>query len=196
MTCSRTTGKSNLHVKERSRRRTKVNDENKIKKQKEKDKVLGANIIFGLDNGATGTISCIIPYSKDDIDIYFDKTFAIVEDDYQKDSQKIARIDWKKLKDWFEKIIKKSVNCYIKKYSFDKSSVKIAVIMERPMINSTRFKQSKNAARAFESTLVVLEMLRTKRELHHNRFKEVAALLLWKRHNRHRLEKRVSRQGN
>ena len=31
--------------------------------------------------------------------------------------------------------------------------------MERPMINADRFKQSKNAARAFESTLMVLEML-------------------------------------
>ena len=31
--------------------------------------------------------------------------------------------------------------------------------MERPMINSERFKQSKNAARAFEATLIVLEML-------------------------------------
>lgn len=31
--------------------------------------------------------------------------------------------------------------------------------MERPMINADRFKQSKNAARAFESTIMVLEML-------------------------------------
>ena len=37
--------------------------------------------------------------------------------------------------------------------------MKIAVVMERPMINAERFKQSKNAARAFEATLIVLEML-------------------------------------
>jgi len=106
-----------------------------------------------------GTVSCIVPYSKDDIDIYFDKTFANIENDYQKDSQKIARIDWEKLKEWFSNILKKSTKHYIKKYGFNKTNVKVSVIMERPMINADRFKQSKNAARAFEATLVVLEML-------------------------------------
>jgi len=109
--------------------------------------------------GRHGTVSCIVPYSENDIDIYFDKTFANLEDDYQKDSQKIARIDWKKLKDWFSGILKKSIRHYIKKYGFSKTDVKVSVILERPMINSDRFKQSKNAARAFEATLVVLEML-------------------------------------
>lgn len=109
-----------------------------------------------------GTISCIIPYSKNDIEIYFDKTFANIEDDYQKDTQKIARIDWQKLKDWFSKILKHAIRNYIKKYSFEKTNIKVSVIMERPMINAERFKQSKNAARAFEATLVVLEMLSLK----------------------------------
>lgn len=48
---------------------------------------------------------------------------------------------------------------YTRKYRLDKADVKASVIMERPMINAERFKQSKNAARAFEATLVVLEML-------------------------------------
>ena len=130
-----------------------------IKKRRDDDleKVLNSDIIFGLDNGATGTISCLIPYDKNNIKIYFEKTFSHVDLDYQKDINYIARIDWEKLKDWFNKIIKKARTNYIRKYN--KEDIKISVILERPMINADRFKQSKNAARAFESTLMVLEML-------------------------------------
>lgn len=107
--------------------------------------------------GATGTIACIIPYSEKDIEIYFDKTFANLEMDYQKDLQKIARIDWEKLRNWCNNIIESAKSNYIKKYNLN--DVKIAVVLERPMINADRFKQSKNAARAFEAMLIVLEML-------------------------------------
>ena len=100
-----------------------------------------------------------MPYSKDDIEIFFERTFNNIEDDYQKDQQKIARIDWRKLKDWFEGVLKHSIKNYNKKYSLNSEDVKIVVVLERPMINAERFKQSKNAARAFEATLIVLEML-------------------------------------
>ena len=109
--------------------------------------------------GATGTISCIVPYSDDNIEIFFDKTFANLETDYQKDLQKIARIDWEKLRDWFAKIIKNAKTNYIKKYGLNDEQIKVAIVLERPMINADRFKQSKNAARAFESMIIVLEML-------------------------------------
>ena len=106
-----------------------------------------------------GTVSCIVPYSKDDIDVFFAKTFANIEDNYQKDLHKIARIDWQSLRDWFTGILSKAYKTYIKKYKLEKESIKVGVILERPMINASRFKQSNNASRAFEATLIVLEML-------------------------------------
>lgn len=149
--------KSNLDIKNQKRKRKKVSSLIKKRRDDDLEKVLNSDIIFGLDNGATGTVSCLIPYDKNDIKIYFEKTFSHVDLDYQKDINYIARIDWVKLKDWFNNIIKKARTNYIKKYN--KEEIKISVILERPMINADRFKQSKNAARAFESTLMVLEML-------------------------------------
>lgn len=152
--------KSNLNIKARKRRQKKIRESIKNRINRNIEIMKNADVIFGLDNGATGTISCIVPYDESNCDIYFDKTFANLENDYQKDSQKIARIDWEKLKKWFEKIIKKSKSIYYKKYN--KKEIKISIVLERPMINVERFKQSKNAARAFESTLVVIEMLKLK----------------------------------
>ena len=149
--------KSNLDIKNQKRKRKKVSSLIKKRRDDDLEKVLNSDVIFGLDNGATGTVSCLIPYDKNDIKIYFEKTFSHVDLDYQKDINYIARIDWEKLKDWFNKIIKKARTNYIRKYN--KEDIKISVILERPMINADRFKQSKNAARAFESTLMVLEML-------------------------------------
>ena len=149
--------KSNMDIKNQKRKRKKVSSLIKKRRDDDLEKVLNSDIIFGLDNGATGTISCLIPYDKNNIKIYFEKTFSHVDLDYQKDINYIARIDWEKLKDWFNKIIKKARTNYIRKYN--KEDIKISVILERPMINADRFKQSKNAARAFESTLMVLEML-------------------------------------
>ena len=149
--------KSNLDIKNQKRKRKKVSSLIKKRRDDDLEKVLNSDVIFGLDNGATGTVSCLIPYNKNDIKIYFEKTFNHVDLDYQKDINYIARIDWEKLKDWFNKIIKKARTNYIRKYN--KEDIKISVILERPMINADRFKQSKNAARAFESTLMVLEML-------------------------------------
>ena len=149
--------KSNLDIKNQKRKRKKVSSLIKKRRDDDLEKVLNSDVIFGLDNGATGTVSCLIPYDKNDIKIYFEKTFNHVDLDYQKDINYIARIDWEKLKDWFNKIIKKAKTNYIRKYN--KEDIKISVILERPMINADRFKQSKNAARAFESTLMVLEML-------------------------------------
>lgn len=149
--------KSNLDIKNQKRKRKKVSSLIKKRRDDDLEKVLNSDVIFGLDNGATGTVSCLIPYDKNNIKIYFEKTFSHVDLDYQKDINYIARIDWEKLKDWFNKIIKKAKTNYIRKYN--KEDIKISVILERPMINADRFKQSKNAARAFESTLMVLEML-------------------------------------
>ena len=105
-----------------------------------------------------GTIACIVLYPGGNSDAYFQKTFAIYENDYQKALQKIARIDWQKLKDWFLSIIVIAKN-KLMEMGKKEDEIKIAVVIERPMINAERFKQSKNAARAFESTIMVLEMV-------------------------------------
>ena len=93
--------KSNLDIKNQKRKRKKVSSLIKKRRDDDLEKVLNSDIIFGLDNGATGTISCLIPYDKNNIKIYFEKTFSHVDLDYQKDINYIARIDWEKLKDWF-----------------------------------------------------------------------------------------------
>ena len=99
-----------------------------------------------------GTIAAIVASSP--VEVFFKLTPAMYEKDYQKSmNQKIARIDWASLKSWFEDVISES------EVILKKTELKICVLLERPMINAERFKQSKNAARAFEATLIVLEML-------------------------------------
>ena len=36
---------------------------------------------------------------------------------------------------------------------------KILVVLERPMVNPSRFKASKSALRAYEATLIILELI-------------------------------------
>ena len=47
------TDKSNLSIKKRKKAREKVISDEKAKRKLELEKIKGANIIFGLDNGAT-----------------------------------------------------------------------------------------------------------------------------------------------
>jgi hypothetical protein len=141
--------KSNLKVKVRSKKKIQQNTESKNRRAKEKDICKGANVIFGLDNGVTGSISCILP-SQNYIDYL--ETPAITCNDYTQEIKKINRIDIYALKDWFEKHINFAKTLY-------KDEIKVIVILERPMVNSQRFRQSLIAVRAFEATLIVLEML-------------------------------------
>lgn len=151
--------KSNLNITRKKKRSRKLKAISSSRKASNNAKIKGANIIFGLDNGATGTISCIVKYPDNKYDIFFQKTPAYNTLDYQQTIQHIARIDWKKLKEWFEKILKQIKDNYNKNYNIEEKDIKPLIVLERPMINADRFKQSKNAARAFEATLIVLEML-------------------------------------
>ncbi|WP_413854047.1 hypothetical protein [Candidatus Ruminimicrobium bovinum] len=151
--------KSNLNIKKRKSRNKKIKSITSSRRMSNNAKIAGANIIFGLDNGATGTISCIVKYPNNDYDIFFQKTPSYTALDYQQSIQYIARIDWKKLKYWFEDILKQVKDNYYKNYNVEEKDLKPLIVLERPMINADRFKQSKNAARAFEATLIVLEML-------------------------------------
>lgn len=134
--------KSNLKIKERNRKNLKISTIKNERKRKKNELISNADIIFGLDNGSTGTISCI---NKIDKKLSFRKTPSKTELDYTQDIKYISRIDVNKLKQWF----------------IDNSSLtyKNVVILERPMKNPTRFEQSIAACRAFEATLIVLEEL-------------------------------------
>lgn len=150
--------KSNLNISKRKKTVKKTKEINISRKNANKEKCEDANIIFGLDNGATGTISSIVKFPDNSFKIFFQKTPSFITLDYQQSIQHIARIDWKKLKNWFENILNEIKNDYNKKYNVD-INLKPLIILERPMINADRFKQSKNAARAFEATLIVLELI-------------------------------------
>jgi hypothetical protein len=150
--------KSNLNITKRKKAVNKNKSVISSRKTANDIKCKDVNIIFGLDNGATGTISSIVQYPDNSFDIFFQKTPSYNVMDYQQNIQYIARIDWKKLKNWFETILNLVKDNYYKKYKID-IDLKPLVVLERPMINADRFKQSKNAARAFEATLIVLEML-------------------------------------
>ena len=141
--------KSNLHIKEKKKKDSKIAAIKSERKKLRNDLISNANLIFGLDNGSTGTISCI---NKVDGTISFMKTPSRVELDYTQDIKYINRIDTVELKKWFENNISlmKDDNRFI------------IVILERPMKNPTRFEQSISACRAFEATLIILEELNLK----------------------------------
>jgi hypothetical protein len=81
-----------------------------------------------------GTVSCILPEHLDYIDII--ETPVIESDNYTQDVQKINRINISVLTEWLEKHIKFAKKLY-------KNQFKSIVILERPMVNPQRFKQSR-----------------------------------------------------
>lgn len=92
---------------------------------------------IGIDNGATGSIGII-----DDLGMaQFHHTPSFTTRSYTKTSQNITRINYNEL------------HFLLKPYS------NAIVLLERPMINFTRFKQSMSASRALEATLICLESL-------------------------------------
>lgn len=99
-------------------------------------------IAIGIDNGVTGTIGMITPFQS-----RMFKTPVFKEQSYTKKKQNISRVDVEELESIFIMYLP-----YIPKED-------IFVLIERPMINSARFKASMSAIRALESTLIVIERL-------------------------------------
>lgn len=141
--------KSNLKVKKFRKQRKKKLEIISSRVQKDKSKLQNIKLVIGLDNGATGTICSIIPQMK-----YLDfiQTPSIVSLDYPKEICYINRVDIDKLKEFINKSIKKANKFY-------KQPIKSIVVMQRPMVNPQRFKQSGHALRAFQATIITLEML-------------------------------------
>lgn len=91
----------------------------------------------GIDNGVTGSIGVITIKGVDKRSAFIE-TPVIKVRDYTIEVQYCHRIDWRNL---LENIPKDSI-----------------VALERPLVNPRTFVSSKSALRAFEATLIVLEM--------------------------------------
>lgn len=141
--------KSNLKVRKYRKQKKKKQDITFSRKEIDKSKLQNVKLVIGLDNGATGTVCSIIPEMKY---IDFIQTPSIVSLDYPKDLQYISRIDINELSKWIKKKIKKAKKFY-------NQPIKMIVVMQRPMVNPQRFKQSGNALRALEATIIMLQSL-------------------------------------
>ncbi len=95
-------------------------------------------IYIGIDNGITGSIGIIL----NDRTPLFYKIPTRSEQDYTKAKKNITRIDQKGLL-----------------ALINYPSAKVKVVIERPMVNPTRFKATTSALRALESTLIIVETL-------------------------------------
>jgi hypothetical protein len=99
-------------------------------------------VYVGIDNGSSGSIGIITEDGK----VRFGTIPNKKEQSYTKKKQSITRVDVGKLdsllkefmgKDWLDRVF---------------------VLIERPMVNPTRFKASISAARALEAVLNVIEL--------------------------------------
>jgi len=125
--------KSNLKIKVKTKKKVEQISQNKSRKQLEKTLLTNVDLIFGLDNGTTGSIACL---STKGNYVNFQETPVIECYDYTKEVQRINRININLLKDWFNYHINFIKNNYNK-------NIKIVVVLERPMVNPQRFKQSR-----------------------------------------------------
>jgi len=94
---------------------------------------------IGVDNGCSGSIAIIKPTGE----VFFCATPVKKEQSYTKTKQSISRISFPKLVALFKEQIPEASM--------------VRVVMERPMINSQRFKSTVSASRSLEATLIVIE---------------------------------------
>lgn len=99
---------------------------------------MGHKILIGVDNGVTGTIGVVGEGLEPKI-----YHTPVKEQNYCKKRDNITRLD----ANGFADILKQ----------FDAKDV--MVVMERPMVNPTRFKATTSALRCFEAQLILIEHL-------------------------------------
>lgn len=97
-------------------------------------------VYIGIDNGTSGTISVI----GDDIETQIYHTPIKKEQNYTKAKKTISRLDCKKFLDIITQ---------------DKDA-DVVVVMERPLVNPTRFVATTTALRCFEAQLILVEMMK------------------------------------
>ena len=100
-------------------------------------------LFIGIDNGVSGSIG-VTGVVED-----FIKTPTVKWLKYTKKKAFITRIDHQKLQKWLQLLLHNS-GCSLEE---------VSVVIERPMVNPTRFNSSTSALRAYEATLIVLENL-------------------------------------
>ncbi len=98
-----------------------------------------SKISIGIDNGVSGTIGII-----DDTGSIFIETPTISQQNYTKKKANVTRINWQALYDILQPCV--GTNCFI--------------LLERPMVNPTRFMATTSALRSLEATLTVIEYLK------------------------------------
>lgn len=97
-------------------------------------------LYIGIDNGVSGTIGAIF-----NTETWFFKTPIKTEQNYTKKRGNISRVNVNELMDFFM-------------HTTMNSEVEATMcLVERPMVNSTRFNASISAVRALEATLIALE---------------------------------------
>lgn len=100
---------------------------------------------IGIDNGVTGTIAVV----REGKCLAFLLTPVKKEQSYTKKKDIISRLDANYIKQYFEQLM----------IIHDIPANECIAIIERPMINPTRFKASISAARSLEATQIIFESL-------------------------------------
>lgn len=98
-----------------------------------------SKIYAGIDNGISGTIGIV----GEGIDPVFVKTPVKKEQDYTKAKKIITRLDYSRFMELFSGLNKNDV----------------CVVMERVMVNPTRFAATASALRCHEAELIMIELL-------------------------------------
>lgn len=100
-------------------------------------------IWIGIDNGVSGTIGIV---SQEGNVLEFFKTPVVSGQDYTKAKKNISRVDHQKLRNLFE-------------IYAPADDLTVKALVERPLVNPTRFLATTSALRALEATLIVLEQI-------------------------------------
>lgn len=98
-----------------------------------------SKIWVGIDNGVSGSIGIV----GEGIEPIFIKTPTKREQDYTKTKKIITRLDYSKFMDLFSMLNKND----------------ICMVMERVMVNPTRFAATVSALRCHEAELIMIELL-------------------------------------
>lgn len=100
---------------------------------------------IGIDNGVTATIAIIGYNPTEGMTLYNFKIPSVSQQNYTKKKTNITRVNGKVLLEVFSKNIPKGSD--------------VRVMIERPMVNPTRFQATISAVRALESTQTIVETL-------------------------------------
>lgn len=103
----------------------------------------------GIDNGVSGSIGIVKQHNAQMLAMPTRSELS-----YTKAKRNITRINWQELRGLFLE------HCPLGSVNVRGSGGIVHVLLERPMVNPTRFQATASALRAMEATLVVIEMFK------------------------------------